>query len=120
MDILLSSLILFFSSTKVVSVSTQYENINQTIYREFKNEAPTAQGVFFCESGLKARAVSKTGDYGVSQINLSAHRNKVPGETDQQKIDWLFNFQNNLKLAKYIYDTSGFYPWVCAKKLGII
>jgi len=71
--------------------------------------------VFRCESGfnLDEKALGKHGDSGVAQI--------IPGT-------WLhygcsgdpFTFKDNIDCAYKIFGKSGFSPWVCARKLGIV
>ena len=44
-------------------------------------------------------------DIGVFQINASAHRNKA-------SIEELKDCVTNIKVAKQIFDSSGWHPWV--------
>lgn len=92
----------------------------EVIEYNWNGNSQQAYAIFRCESGLQEKAVGPTQDYGVAQIHLPSHRGKVPGETDSEKIEWLFDYKNNLRLAKQIYDASGWYPWVCARNLGIV
>lgn len=53
---------------------------------------------------------------GIFQINLYnakhwIHAKKVPGETMEQKIEWLKNPYNNTLIAYKIFTDSGFEPW---------
>lgn len=53
---------------------------------------------------------------GVLQINLYntkhwIHAAKVPGDTMEQKIEWLKNPFNNVLIAHKIFADSGFQPW---------
>lgn len=113
MDILIAWTLLLFSQRVDVerTVTTKYENVEQAIVREFKEDSRMARAIFKSESGLDPKASSNTGDYGICQINLRAHWGKIPGDSREQKIEWLENFQNNLKLCKKIKDSSGWYPW---------
>ena len=83
---------------------------------EFFPEDPgLATAIFAQESQLGlAETGEESPDYGLTQINLPSHRGKVPGNTDQEKIKWLLNYENNLGLARRIYEDAGnsFRPWV--------
>ncbi len=48
-------------------------------------------------------------DYGLMQINLFWNWEKVPGRTKAEKITWIQNPNNNIKLAKQIRDSWGNY-----------
>ncbi len=71
-----------------------------------------------CESNFDTDVISKTGDVGFLQINLAAHWDKIPGETMDDKVLWLQDFKNNVKIAYDIYHEAGdkFNPWVCFTK----
>lgn len=95
---------------RVTFVSPGKETIVSEIRRVFNNE--TAVAVCTSESGLNPTAVSPTGDYGVCQINLSAHWKIIPGNTREEKIASLFNYQTNIALAFTISNNgTNFNPW---------
>lgn len=53
---------------------------------------------------------------GLFQINIESavakvHWARIPGETLEQKKEWLENPYNNTLLAYWIYQTSGWNPW---------
>ena len=48
---------------------------------------------------------------GLFQINLRAHYKKVPGTGFEEKAEWLKIPENNIKMAKKLYDKSGWWPW---------
>lgn len=53
---------------------------------------------------------------GLFQINLMSqyakvHYDRVPGETLEEKIEWLKDPHNNVLMAYWIYSHSGWYPW---------
>ena len=83
----------------------------------FEEDAETFKKIVTCESGWNNRAVSETGDFGLTQVNLQAHRNKIPGKYDTDKIDWLMDPRNSVRLAYRIYQTSWLYPWTCFNKI---
>jgi hypothetical protein len=90
------------------------DEVEEFVRAVFGKEADNALKVFRCESGLRAQAYNKNTngsiDVGVAQIN-SVHG--VPKR-------YLENYKINILVAKQIYDASGWNPWVCAKKVGII
>lgn len=53
------------------------------------------------------------GEYslGAFQINLLAHKDKIPGKTNTEKVEWLEDWKNNVVMAHVIYSHSGFRPW---------
>lgn len=112
---------LFVRTYEQVTVTTTRETtthkVKRLTYQYFGKDAPTALRVFKCESGLRPDAVGSTDDYGVAQIHLPAHSKKIPAD---DKIAWLFNPENNIKLAYQLFLSSGFNPWVCARTLGVI
>ncbi len=48
-------------------------------------------------------------DHGIMQLNLFWNWERIPGETKEQKITWLQDPENNIKLAKQIRDGWGNY-----------
>lgn len=94
------------------SVTTQSRNaILQEIKILWGEKAWQAEKVFFCESGLRADAASSSGDFGIGQINLKAHWDKIPGQTREDKISWLLIPSNNLRLAYSLYLAQSWSPW---------
>ena len=105
---------LFVRTYEQVTVQTTKETtthkVKRLTYQYFGKDAPTAIRIFKCESGLRPDAVSHTNDYGVAQINLPSHSKKIPAG---DKVAWLFNPENNIKLAWQLFKVSGWNPWVC-------
>ena len=96
------------------SQSYQKESLKNEITKEVKRvfgeRANTALAVVKCESGFNIAAVSKTGDWGLFQIN-SRTWTKLFGE--EFKVNW----KENIRVAKVIYDRSGsFNPWNASRK----
>lgn len=92
---------------------TEREQIIARIETLWGKEAKTALEVFTCESNLNPLAISRTMDVGISQINLSAHWDKVLGVTKQEKITWLLDWEQNLNLAFELFKQYGWKIWVC-------
>ena len=97
--------------------------IEEEIRKVFGIFSNIALAVATAESHLKPNAILKTPrecSVGLFQINLARnycrgkwiHAGKVPGKTMDEKIKWLQNPINNIKIAKQIFDASGnFNPW---------
>lgn len=96
--------------------------IEAYIYEVFDDEYETALAIAKAESGLKRDKENKSEvecSIGLFQINLAkdycngkwVHAGKVPGDTMDEKIEWLKNSENNVDMARRIYERSGFYPW---------
>jgi hypothetical protein len=81
------------------------ETVESMIQEVFGDDAVTALAIANAESRLNAKAVhinnNGTQDFGVFQIN-SVHK---PTETQK------FNARDNIKLAKSIFDKSGWTAW---------
>lgn len=92
---------------------SEREKILELINELWGNQSKTALRIFWCESKLDPLIISKTGDVGITQINLSAHWEKIPGETKSEKIVWLQNRENNLSFAYQLYVQENWIPWVC-------
>lgn len=107
----------------------QREAIKQYIKTIFGPNAPTAIAIATAESG---KVDTKTGkpyfatyavhksevetSVGLFQINLKSkevlvHWAMVPGQTEDEKIEWLKNPYNNTLFAFWVYSTSSFHPW---------
>lgn len=70
-----------------------------------------------CESGLNPLAVNdnpKTGDYsiGLFQINLLGNL-----ANSRPSAEWLKNPQNNIDYAYKMYQSQGWKPWSCNRKV---
>lgn len=65
-----------------------------------------------CESGLNQHAVSHTNDFGLMQIN-EASWDDVAKEMD---LDYKNDIDDNLTMARHIYDVQGINAWVCYTK----
>ncbi len=83
-------------------------------------EAPdTMVAVAKCESGLKQFnskgevIVSPTKDFGLMQINQLVWDDKAK----ELGLDYKNNLEDNLKMARHIYEVQGKTAWVCYTKL---
>ena len=78
----------------------------------FGDQGRVANAVAWAESSMRPTAWSWTGCcYGLFQINISAHWAEIPGSTWDEKVAWLSVPDNNIQLAKQIYDRDGWSPW---------
>lgn len=104
--IIVLTLYLFRVDGLVSSVhTTTLTPTEQLIQKYFPENYQTARAVFMAESGLREKIVSKTGDWGVTQINCYAHRFQVPS------CEWLLNSENNISFARKLYVRSGWGIW---------
>jgi len=77
-----------------------------------KREQVIAVAIFPPESGGRTTVYNHICCYGLWQINLSAHRSKIPGRTDAQKIAYLKTAVGNMKIAQKVYsEAGGWTPW---------
>ena len=74
----------------------------EAIYIYFGKDI-TAYAIAMAESGLNCKTTSKTNDYGLFQIN-QVHLPKFKEDK--------FDCYENARVAKKIYDASGWNPWV--------
>ncbi len=92
----------------------------QAYMREiFRSDYKIACAVAYAESGYRTDADNVShieNSRGIFQINIRSktafvHYNRIPGSTIDEKITWLENPYNNVLLAYWIFDNSGWYPW---------
>jgi hypothetical protein len=106
-----------------------YEELTYKIFGE--KDGKVAYAIMGCESNYsptRTHIDEKEASIGLMQINLIkgngegawVHWDKVPGETLEEKIEWLKVPENNLLIAKFIKGSSGFYPWSCFSKKGYL
>lgn len=75
--------------------------------------------IFECESGLRqfkadgTVVMSPTRDFGYTQINEKANGAKAL----QLGLDYKGSVTDNIKMAKYIYDTQGKFAWTCNRMI---
>lgn len=82
----------------------------EALIREiFGADAERALRIARCESGLNPKAVSRAGAVGVFQVMPQYHSWRIAkvGGTS------LFDARTNVLVAKHIFDSSGWTPWVC-------
>lgn len=78
--------------------------VSQEIDRVFGAQASLAKAVFTSESGLRSNACSPTNDWGVCQVNRTAH--------PQYSVETLMDYKQNIQ-ACWAISSSGtnFRPW---------
>jgi hypothetical protein len=89
------------------------------VHETFGDDAEVMWNIFRCESthrqfeadGTPRR--SPTNDYGFAQIN----RKTWDSTAKQLGLDYMHSFEDNIKMAKHIYDVQGKTAWVCYHKL---
>lgn len=99
------------------------EEIEAYIKTIFGRDAKTAIAVSRNECGPTNKSypscqfhTSHENSIGLFQINLMSkyakvHYDRVPGETLEEKIEWLKDPHNNVLMAYWIYSHSGWNPW---------
>lgn len=101
-----------------------YEELTYKIFGE--KDGKIAYAIAKAESNLNPTRVHRDNvecSVGLFQINIvkgdglgaKVHWDKIPGETLNEKIEWLSVPENNILIAKFIYGSSGFYPWTVYK-----
>src|SRR3990167_2589914 len=93
------------------SLGSDGKAIQEKICQVFKENCSEATTVFRCESGLNSLAISPTGDFGISQINLQAHYRKIKGNTREEKISNLYSPDFNIRFAYSLYLAQSWAPW---------
>jgi len=108
--------------TGVVREGSSKQQVVGLIQKHFGRVTRTATAIAKAESNLNPNAMLVSAvecSVGVYQINLAdnycngkwIHANSVPGDTIEAKIEWLKEPDNNIALAKRIYNEQGFHPW---------
>lgn len=113
------------NSSKVQVPQATKSVVRFYLQKYFGDEAETAEKVFTCESGLSPTGVhvNKPGlgsDFGVAQINDRFHKARFEKMYDVAWDTGIYDVNLNIQYAKYLYDHSGFNPWVCAKIVKVI
>jgi hypothetical protein len=76
------------------------------IDQKFPEDSKTARAVFTEESqnGRMPQNLQGYPAFGATQVALPYHSKEIPGVTNQEKVQWLLDYKNNLDLARQIYD----------------
>lgn len=102
---------------------TQQEEIEKYIKTIFGKDAKVAIAVSHHECGPTNKAypacnlhTNAEDSVGLFQINIQSktakvHFARIPGETLEEKKEWLKDPYNNTLLAYWIFQTSGWNPW---------
>jgi hypothetical protein len=103
-----------FVETVQAKEVTPRTDVPAAIRRIAGRHAPVLLAIAQCESGFRENAWNNnykgTVDLGVFQIN-SVHFPRVPGQTREQKIQWLLNGENNVSFAYILFLEQGTRPW---------
>lgn len=90
-------------------------SIPDLVKKYFPEDTRTAMAIFQQESQLGKYPQNLQGApaYGVTQVYLPFHRERIPGATDEAKITWLQDPENNLSFGRKLYEEAGnsFNPW---------
>lgn len=87
--------------------SSSYPTEYDTFFQKYFGDVwLVAKAICTAESGLNPTSISRTGDYGLCQINR-VHKNRVSGDLSR-----LFDPETNIRIAADIYrDNGGWHPW---------
>ena len=85
--------------------------LEQLVADTFPEDPETAARIVSCESGWNPAARSRTGDTGLFQIN-DIHR-QPGGVAFGLTIEDLQDPVTNVTVARALYDSQGWTPWVC-------
>jgi hypothetical protein len=101
------------------------ENIKELsrfyIKKYFGKDADKVEKVMNCESGLSNQTINtKSGDYGLYQINKYWHKERFEKMYGVKFEVGVHDWDLSSKYAKFLYDSSGLGPWVCARIVGEI
>lgn len=97
----------------------QPKSVEEKIEIAFGEEAEIMKKIFICESNLKQFSdngeplQSPTRDFGISQINEKTWDKKA----QELGLDYKHSIDDNLAMAKYVYEVSGKTAWACYKKV---
>jgi hypothetical protein len=92
--------------TETPIVIPDKEYIKKRVCEVFGPQCPNALIIAEKESGFRTNIKSPTNDFGVMQINCPSHKKKVAGDCTK-----LYDLETNLRIAKGIYDASGWNAW---------
>ena len=81
----------------------------EKIVKTFPEQPELMLAIANCESGFNQDAVSHTRDFGTMQVN-----EKVWDSTaNEMGLDYKNNEDDNLEMARHIYEVQGVTAWVC-------
>jgi hypothetical protein len=90
----------------VTEVVTDIDYMKKRICEVFGDQCNNALIIAQKESHFNTRAISKTNDYGVFQLNCRWQGRRVGGDCNK-----FLDFETNLRIAKQIYNEQGWNPW---------
>lgn len=82
------------------------EEIESKICAAFGSECSNALIIVKHESGFRQYAVSRTGDYGLFQLNCRWQKRRVGGDCSK-----FFDIDTNIRVARQIFAEQGWKPW---------
>ena len=97
----------------ILSMSGGDLTIDEMIENTFPEKAELMSRVSFCESGKKQfyennePVIGPTDDWGLFQI----HRPTWHKKAKEMGLDYKNSTRDNIKMARYIYDTQGISAW---------
>lgn len=96
----------------------------QNTIKHYEWDEVEARAIMNCESGYNRRALNSSKfeySVGLFQINLFSHNRLIPGKNWKEKQSWLYESQNNIQFAHFLYVDGGWTPWNnCARMNNLI
>ena len=83
--------------------------VEEKIQKTFPEEPENMVAIAMCESNLNQEAVSPTRDFGVMQVNEKTWDSTA----NEMGLDYKSDVDDNLKLARHIYEVQSKSAWVC-------
>jgi len=104
---------IYLTSVVEASAATQRtEYIKRRICEVFGPNCKEALIIAKYESGYREKVISRTGDYGVFQLNCRWQKRRVGGNCKK-----FLDLETNLRIAKQIYSEQNWRPWYTRKYL---
>lgn len=91
---------------------TGEETLVALVRDTFPEDPETAVRIVSCESGWNPAAVSHTDDHGLFQIHAPIHLGPGGVAAGLSRED-LHDPATNVRVARILFDQSGWQPWVC-------
>lgn len=86
----------------------------------FGDQVEQACAVMLCESGGDPSAVGPTDDHGLMQLNRPTWEDTFEQVIGHPWFDGVYNAELNVIFADWLYRSSGWAPWTCARTLGVV
>lgn len=96
-----------------VKINWTRERMEEEVRKTFPENPNTMVAVTECESNFNPLAVGPTSDYGLLQIHAPTWEATAK---ELGYYNYRTDIEENLKMARHIYDVQGIRAWVCYSK----